>query len=247
MNKINASQVVAHRGWQNKYPENTLLSIQKAIDAGVLHIECDVQMTGDGHLLLCHDVDLKRLSGKKIAINEHALADIQALSCFEPERLGNAFEGLKFASLAELLPIISAYPSVQFYIELKEEAIEQQGLDACLKALAALLIPFKNTVFISFNERAVKLAKQQYGFERTSIVLRTWGSRNEVIRAVCADVAYISKRHLPNDGDLRAAVPLAVYEIAELAEAKSLLARGVSMIESFCSPDLIEGSAGNSL
>ena len=239
MNNIDASKVVAHRGWQDKYPENTLLAIQQAIDAGVLHIECDVQMTADGHLVLCHDIDLKRLSGKPLLLNEMSLSQMQALNCSEPERLGDVFKAEKFSSLAELLPIICASPQVTFYIELKEEAIEQQGLDLCLHALLMLLEPFKNTVLISFSEPAIKQAKQQYNFERTAIVLSAWDNRNEVIAKVLADMAYVSKRHLPATAVLSADVPLAVYEVGDIAQAQVLLSRGVSMVESFCSPDLI--------
>ena len=37
----------AHRGYSAKYPENTLLSFEKAIDLGVDAIEFDVWLTSD--------------------------------------------------------------------------------------------------------------------------------------------------------------------------------------------------------
>ena len=39
--------VEGHRGWAAKYPENTLLSFEKAIELGVDAVEFDVWLTSD--------------------------------------------------------------------------------------------------------------------------------------------------------------------------------------------------------
>ncbi|MCQ1569132.1 glycerophosphodiester phosphodiesterase family protein [Neorhizobium galegae] len=55
--------IVAHRGvWQDA-PENSLLSIQRAIDAGYDVIEIDVRRTADGEFVLLHDDTLERMTG----------------------------------------------------------------------------------------------------------------------------------------------------------------------------------------
>lgn len=236
---LDASKVIAHRGWQSQYPENTLLGIQKAIDAGVLHIECDVQVSADGYLVLSHDVALQRLSGQAFNLEQLTLAELQQLSCYEPDRLGDRFKAVKFSAFAELLPIIQAYPAVTFHVELKEEAVDTLGVKPCLTLLRRLLGDCSNVIFISFNQEAVELAKASFNFQRTAIVLKGWDKRNDIIASLRADLAYVSKRHLPKQGVLSAVRPLAVYEVGERNEAEQLLARGISMIESFCSPDLI--------
>ena len=57
MTIISIQQLVAHRGLQCEYPENTALSVSKAIAAGALFIEIDIQLsrdkTADG-LSRCH-------------------------------------------------------------------------------------------------------------------------------------------------------------------------------------------------
>lgn len=40
--------VAAHRGWRDKYPENTIEAFQAALDIGVDQIETDVRITKDG-------------------------------------------------------------------------------------------------------------------------------------------------------------------------------------------------------
>jgi len=69
-----ADCVVAHRGFhyasaipllsdETRRPlENTLPAYERAWAAGVKHCECDVALTKDGEVILCHDDDLKRLA-----------------------------------------------------------------------------------------------------------------------------------------------------------------------------------------
>ena len=45
------TKLFGHRGYSGKYPENTLLAFQKAIEAGADGIELDVQFSKDGKLV----------------------------------------------------------------------------------------------------------------------------------------------------------------------------------------------------
>lgn len=53
--------VIGHRGACGYFPENTLLSLKKAVEMGVDAVEFDVRMTKDGVLILFHDEKLDRL------------------------------------------------------------------------------------------------------------------------------------------------------------------------------------------
>lgn len=52
--------VFGHRGVKALYPENTMLSFQKAYEMGVDGIEFDVRATKDGELILMHDETVDR-------------------------------------------------------------------------------------------------------------------------------------------------------------------------------------------
>jgi phosphatidylglycerol phospholipase C len=55
--------VIAHRGYSEKYPENTLLALEAAIDEGGADgVEFDVHLTADGVLILQHDESLDRMT-----------------------------------------------------------------------------------------------------------------------------------------------------------------------------------------
>lgn len=53
--KIPADKFIAHRGYRLKYPENTRIAFNKAIDAGAKNIEFDTQTTKDGKTVVAHD------------------------------------------------------------------------------------------------------------------------------------------------------------------------------------------------
>lgn len=47
-------QNIGHRGYKARYPENTMIGFQAAIDAGAHAIETDVHLTADGVVVLSH-------------------------------------------------------------------------------------------------------------------------------------------------------------------------------------------------
>ena len=52
--------ITGHRGAAGLAPENTLASIQLAIELGVDRIEIDVQQTKDNKIIVLHDRTLRR-------------------------------------------------------------------------------------------------------------------------------------------------------------------------------------------
>jgi glycerophosphoryl diester phosphodiesterase len=55
--------IVAHRGVWSDAPENSMLSIRRAIEAGYDVVEIDVRRTADGGFVLLHDDTLERMAG----------------------------------------------------------------------------------------------------------------------------------------------------------------------------------------
>ena len=47
-------QIIGHRGFRARFPENTLLSFRSALDAGAQALETDVHITKDGEVVLSH-------------------------------------------------------------------------------------------------------------------------------------------------------------------------------------------------
>ncbi|MDB4260708.1 glycerophosphodiester phosphodiesterase family protein, partial [Porticoccaceae bacterium] len=81
-----AECLVAHRGLQAGYPENTALSVQKAIEAGALYVEIDIQLSLDRQPMVYHDISLKRVSGQDAMISSLTCSELTALPAYEPKR-----------------------------------------------------------------------------------------------------------------------------------------------------------------
>ncbi len=52
--------VFAHRGLNTIAPENTMSAFKLAVEHGVQWIETDVDILGDGTVIVCHDTTLDR-------------------------------------------------------------------------------------------------------------------------------------------------------------------------------------------
>src|SRR5215211_3161314 len=82
---------VAHRGHSIAYPENTLEAYRKAIELGVEMIECDVNITRDGKLVMIHDSTLDRTTTGTGQVSAATWEEIQRLDAggkFKPEFAG---------------------------------------------------------------------------------------------------------------------------------------------------------------
>ena len=92
---------IAHRGHCIAYPENTLEAYRKAIDLGVEMIECDVNITRDGQLVMIHDSTLDRTTSGTGRVGAATREEIQRLDAggkFKPE-----FAGVRVPSTEETL------------------------------------------------------------------------------------------------------------------------------------------------
>lgn len=73
-------KIWAHRGCSQMYPENTLLSFEKAAGInGLTGIELDVQLTKDGYLAVCHDERVDRTTDGIGELRQYSLAELKRL------------------------------------------------------------------------------------------------------------------------------------------------------------------------
>jgi len=232
-NKLLPERLVAHRGHQSAFPENSTLAILDAIAAGAKKIEFDIQFTQDGAVALYHDEDMQRLSGVGKKITALKKQELIAYSSSEPKRLGARFCNNPIEYLDDLLPIIEKHHHIQFFLELKEESLRAFGEDACFVYLNKALqsIP-DNLILISFDLPAVKRAKSE-GFQQTALVFRDWERRNSLLAESKADFGFINYTRIPLKDSIEADKPILVYEVKHSLIAEQLLDRGAAAVETF--------------
>ncbi len=76
---IKKQEITAHRGSSIKYPENTMLAFIGALNEQANWIELDVQQTKDDVLVVSHDNNLKRTTGKDINITDVNYDEIEEI------------------------------------------------------------------------------------------------------------------------------------------------------------------------
>ncbi|MEQ8218076.1 MAG: glycerophosphodiester phosphodiesterase family protein [Arenibacter sp.] len=105
---MNKPLVIGHRGAMGHETENTLASIQKAMDLGVDMIEIDVFKIKSGETVVFHDEEVERLTDSVGNIEDYNFEDLQKLTL-----IGNH----KIPTLQDVLNLIDK--KVLLNIELK--------------------------------------------------------------------------------------------------------------------------------
>ena len=152
--------ISGHRGYCAKYPENTLLSFQAAIELGVDMLELDLHLSADGVPMLMHDNRLERTSNGSGLLREKTCTELKRLDAGGWK--AKYFEGLKIPTFEEFLNLTKPYDTMLFSVEIKEEPDDI----ACLDAAVALTHSFGMTdrcVFTSFNAAVTDTIHDRYG------------------------------------------------------------------------------------
>ncbi len=136
--------VIGHRGACGYYPENTLLSLSKAIEMGVDAVEFDVRMTRDGVLVLFHDEKLDRLLKIRGYLREKTYSYISRLS----------IRGEKIPTLEEALSFLKD-KKVNIVIEIKEPDTVEKILDVVKRSG----IEKSRIMFVSFHHEILHVPK----------------------------------------------------------------------------------------
>ena len=97
--------VTGHRGAAGYAPENTMASVQKALDLGVDRIEIDIHQSKDSVVVVLHDESVDRTTNGEGIIADMSYDEIRRLDAgifFSKE-----FEGEKIPSLEEVIILVN--------------------------------------------------------------------------------------------------------------------------------------------
>ncbi|MDH5464448.1 MAG: glycerophosphodiester phosphodiesterase [Thiovulaceae bacterium] len=107
-------KIIAHRGYSEKYLENTLQAFEEAVNADVDMIELDVRLSKDGTAMIFHDKSLKRLSGMKDSIETLTIDELALVTLEDKE--GNSHT---IPRLDEVITLVNG--RCKLILELKEQ------------------------------------------------------------------------------------------------------------------------------
>ena len=153
--------LVGHRGYPDRYPENTLISIQAAVEAGAPWFEFDLQLSSDLVPFLCHDDSLQRTAGLDRLIMDMSAKELSSVDVGYAEHFGDRYAGTPPTPLAELVDWFGKHQGVQAFVEIKAESLEHFGHAGVVERIMQTVRPvLDRCVIISFDAQALKLARQ---------------------------------------------------------------------------------------
>lgn len=158
---MNSEKIIAHRGDNTHYPENTLIAIEAALKAGATAFEFDLQMNADHSLVAFHDEDFLRMNGdSSVKIVEVSDLEMKDLSIHDPNQFGRQHYPTSVTFIDDILELLKRYPKVQAYIEIKDESLAFWGIQLVMSKLLKKLEGFEQqATVISFNQPALVYTK----------------------------------------------------------------------------------------
>lgn len=136
--------IIGHRGAAGEALENTLESLALAVAQGADMVEMDLQLSGDGELVLFHDWELGRLAGRAGVVEELTAVELGTVEL--RVTIGGAPRRGRIATAAEGLD--SLPPELPINLELKRRRAPRARF---AEALAGLLEGRPQALVSSFD------------------------------------------------------------------------------------------------
>ena len=140
------AQIVAHRGLSGIEVENTEAAFIAAGEHSYYGIEADVRKTVDGKFVMCHDADLKRISGQRIDVESSTLADLLEIPLLNID--GEKDDSIHLTTLENYISICKQYGK-QAILELKSDFTKDEVGNIIDIIISADYLD--RVTFISFN------------------------------------------------------------------------------------------------
>ena len=107
--------IVAHRGFSGRYPENTAVAFREALALDVEMVEFDVHLARDESLIIIHDATVDRTSDGTGQVAELSLQEIKRLDA--GSWMAHQFQGERFLTLREILNLVGGKTRLNVHIK----------------------------------------------------------------------------------------------------------------------------------
>ncbi len=241
-------EIIAHRGYSARAPENTIAAMQLALRHGAPALEFDVRATRDGVPVVFHDETLERTtsgSGPVSAISFRELKSLDAGGWFSPE-----YQGEPVPALSELLQAVQGRVN-RLYVELKPGALGLSQLRDVVDQLTHFGFA-RQCVVMSFDwqlldgVRTISREIQLAFLADDEPAFRAALARASADGHALVDCNYkllLANPHLARNS-AEQGVELAVYTVNETSSAAALLSQGVRRLTTNEVERLLKWAAG---
>ena len=141
------TRVIAHRGLSGIEVENTCAAFVAAGNRSYYGIETDIHRTADGHFVIGHDGDLKRIAGEELYLEKEPLQVLQSVVLYDKDGTKSR-QDLRPCTLENYLSIVKKYEK-HAILELKSDFTSEE-----IKRIVEIIKGYDyldNLTFISFS------------------------------------------------------------------------------------------------
>jgi glycerophosphoryl diester phosphodiesterase len=172
-------RVIAHRGFSGRYPENTIVAFQRAVETGTDEIEFDVKLTADREIVILHDANVDRTTDGTGDVADMNLSHIKSLDA--GVRFNQKFKGTVIPTLEEVLESIPGNVELNVHAHTSSPELvtktlkilmEQNRVDNAYLAINSEVIPAARSVY-----PRIKICNMRRQGDRTGYIeeTRKWG------------------------------------------------------------------------
>lgn len=162
---------IAHRGFKGRYPENTMISFEKAVEVGADGIEFDVQLTKDNQVVIIHDETLERTTDGVGYVKDYNLEELKkfnASNCYKEEFGFNAIPTLEeYFEYIQNKDIITN-------VELKNTMITYKGMEEKVCELISRYNIENKVIVSSFNHHSIMKVKEINKNIECGLLVESW-------------------------------------------------------------------------
>lgn len=159
-------EILGHRGARGEAPENTLSGFRHLRNLGIRAVEFDIQVAGDGQLVVIHDDTVDRTTGGHGHLHDFTSDTLFSLdACHSrtypvnglPDQSWPQSEGIP--RLTQVLEVIHDFTHVQLEVKSRLDA----DIAKVVEMLPALWRPFgERALATSFNQRFLEQLRTQH-------------------------------------------------------------------------------------
>ena len=146
-----------------------MIAFGNALESGAHHLETDLHITADGHLVCFHDDYVDRTTDGSGPVWSYSLADLRKLDAGYRHRIDGGFpfrgRGIRIPTLGEVL---ATFPDVGVVVDLKQDGLEEPLVD-----LLGKLDAWHRVIVGSFSDERLARVHQLSGGK----VVRSGGPR----------------------------------------------------------------------
>ena len=158
--------VFAHRGFGDLGPDNSLYSVEHALQAGMDGVDMDGQLTRDGELVVFHDLSVDRLTSGSGKVRDKTVAEMLALDLGPKYR--SPVTGAWVHTFEDFVRAVEGHGILMVELKVpgfKPSGIEQRAVDIIRKYDA-----HESVVLSSFNPFVLYRVKRLDPQVRTALI-----------------------------------------------------------------------------